>query len=339
MFFNYTDTLQHICESYPVNHDDTLSNKQVIENARPLMFDFDYPIFDEDYRNVFETHFIRNFYIRQVGFESYGLFKFQLETWLNINMPYFNSLFKSEAINYDPLTNFKISETDKRTIDKTQDDVSTLNKTRNTDVEATLNKEQIITETSSESGSSSGENQTNGVSRITGSSESEKTTNGKGSINQDNFNRGLETDTPQNRLAITTNDGTGVIEYASSIKENTDKNSQNSSSSNIDNANEKSDVDSETSDKTSSILSTNLNGNTSSNDESNTKTKESEVNTENHSNNYDSNIKTIDDYISSKVGKVGSQTYAAMVMEYRNSFLRIERQIFKEMSELFMMVY
>src|SRR5213595_3196529 len=83
----------------------THSTRDRIEIGRPKLFDFDYPIFDPAYKNVFETHFIRNFYMREIGFETEGLFKFYLENWLSVNMPYFNKLFESELIAFDPLTN------------------------------------------------------------------------------------------------------------------------------------------------------------------------------------------------------------------------------------------
>jgi hypothetical protein len=51
------------------------------------------------------------------------------------------------------------------------------------------------------------------------------------------------------------------------------------------------------------------------------------------------NINEIEDYIESKVGKTGDQSYSKMLNEYRDTFLRIEKMIFKEMNELFMLVY
>jgi len=339
MLFNYTDTLQHIFECYPINDNETLTNKQVIENARPLLFDFDYPIFDSNYKNVFETHFIRTFYIRQIGFDSYGLFKFQLETWLNIHMPYFNKLFESELINYDPLINFKIDETDKRNIDRLQDETKTINKSRNAEVEATVNKGQTVDESTTEMGTSKGETDSNSESSVNGSSESSKNGFANATTKQDNFNRGLETDTPQNRLAITTNDGLGVIEYASGIKENTDKNNQVSEQQNNDSSEENSTVQSVAASKDLSKVDTSLTGNVIKVDETKTTSNENSSLTDNQSDSSVSNIKTVDDYISSKIGKSGNQSYAAMIIDYRNSFLRIERDIFKEMNQLFMLVY
>src|SRR5690606_40563614 len=57
---------------------------------------------------VFETYFIIHFYMREIGFETEGLFKFYLETWLLVHMPYYNQLFKSELIEYDPLSNSQV---------------------------------------------------------------------------------------------------------------------------------------------------------------------------------------------------------------------------------------
>lgn len=339
MMFNYTDTVQHIFESYSINRDDTLTNKQVIENGRPLLFDFDYPMFDENYKTVFETNFIRNFYIRQIGFESYGLFKFQLESWLNINMPYFNKLFESEMIEYDPLVNFKVEETTNKNTSRNQDESRTSDKTRNTNAEATINKEQTVTGTSTESGASNSENESATASTTTGSSENSKTNTGNNTLNQDNFNRDLETDTPQNRLAITTEDGSGVIEYASKIKESSDKNRQTANSTSTDTGNESSTVDSDSTTSDTAKVTTSLNGSSSSNEDTNTSSTESEVNTENQSNTFKSEIKTVDDYVTSRIGKTGSQSIAVLINDYRNSLLRVERQIFKEMNELFMLLY
>jgi hypothetical protein len=66
-----------------------------------------YPIFDTNYKAIFETHFIRNFYTREIGFETEGLFKFKLENWLSINMGYFNKMFESELLTFDPLINVR----------------------------------------------------------------------------------------------------------------------------------------------------------------------------------------------------------------------------------------
>lgn len=254
---SYTMQLREYIEMW--SQDETLSVKDRIEKGRVKLFDFDYPIFDSAYKKVFETHFIRQFYMREIGFETEGLFKFHLETWLIINMPYFNKLFQSELIEFDPLLNQKTDVTHTKTTDRDQNQSSTTD----------------------------------------GTNQSNSTQDSNGTLNDSHFNRQLESNTPDSRLTITTEDGSGVIEYASNIKENTDKDVKTSDSH----------AEGTTNDTTHMI-------NTGS-----------------------SNINETEDYIQSIVGKTGSQTYSKMLQEYRESFIRIEGQIFKEMQQLFMLVY
>jgi hypothetical protein len=229
------------------SQDQTLSVRDRIEVGRTKLFDFDYPIFDPDYKNVFETHFIRHFYMREIGFETEGLFKFYLENWMIINMPYFNKVFESELIQFDPLTNTKMDITDKKTVNKTQDQ--------------------------------------------TGSSDGSSTSSG--SLADNDFARHLVSNNPDSRLQLTANNGEGVIEYASEIEENTANNSKTSSS----------------------------------NDSNHVTQSANAVSNE------------IEDYVQSRIGKVGDQSFSKMLNEYRDSLVRVENSIFKEMQQLFMLVY
>jgi hypothetical protein len=246
---SYTMQLREYIEQ--ASQDETLPIREQIEKGRPRLFDFDYPIFDTSYKKVFETNFIRNFYTREIGFETEGLFKFQLENWLSINMPYFNKMFESELKTFDPLTNYKMDVTQKKTIDRDQTQEST----------------------------------TDGNNKSTST----------GSTTSDSFGRNLESNNPDSRLAITTEDGSGIIQYASGIDEATKKTTNDS--------------DGEVTDIT------NVTGSATS------------------------TANEIEDYIESRTGKTGDKTYSKMIMEYRESLLRIEKKIFSEMQELFMMVY
>lgn len=231
--------LKEYIESWSEDNIDDMKVKDVIEAGRTKLFDFDYPIFDVAYKNVFETHFIRNFYMREIGFETEGLFKFNLETWLTINMPYFNQLFESELMTYDPLTNAKTNDSSTRKNDGTA----------------------------------------NGTSNQNGNSTS----------SANNFNRSLGSNNPDTRLTITSNDGEGVIEYASEIGENSENNSTTSTGS-----------------------ATQTSNNT---------------------------IDSTETYVASKTGKIGDVSFSKLMTEYRDSLLRIEKRIFNEMNQLFMLIY
>lgn len=116
---SYTMPLRAIIEQ-ATQYEDDLSRHERIEIGRQKLFDFDYPIFDQDFKSQFETNFIRHFYMREIGFETEELFKFHLETWLNINMPYFNTLFESTMIEYDPLKNAEMDVEHLKKSDRTQ---------------------------------------------------------------------------------------------------------------------------------------------------------------------------------------------------------------------------
>src|SRR5699024_6383614 len=133
----YTMPLKAIIEQPTQNRDD-LTLKQRLEVGRVNFFkDMDYPIFNEHYRSEFESKFIRYFYNKEIGFETESLFKFELETWLQINMPYYNQLFESELLEYDPLTNIAMqfdqdlkSDTTMDTTKDSQEDSTTKSSTQ-----------------------------------------------------------------------------------------------------------------------------------------------------------------------------------------------------------------
>jgi len=272
-------------------YEDGLTLNEKIEKGRPKLFDFSYPIFDEAYRKVFETHFIKNFYMREIGQETEGLFKLRLENWLNINMPFYNQMFKSELLVYDPLTNTKVETTHNRK-----------NETDRTD-------NRDVSQQSNTKGNATSDTDSTGKQNV--SSTSEQT----GSTTDDNFDREINSDTPQNRLELTSNDGQGVIEYASSIQENATNNKQNTT------ANGKSSGEETSTQNVTDKSTSNVDSTATQNDK------------------LTSDINEVEDYIENRFGKIGTQSYAQLVNEFRSTFLNIERDIFIAMDELFYQLY
>lgn len=132
----YTTELRLICETeigidIPLgyNHVD-----KVIELARPKIFDFDYPIFDENYKSVIETKFIKHYYMREICAETYGRWKLFLNDKMNIIMPYYNSLYKSALLKFDPLHDVDL------TISRNKNTMG--NNSGNTNTEQQINNKQ-----------------------------------------------------------------------------------------------------------------------------------------------------------------------------------------------------
>lgn len=100
----YTTELRFICEheaglTESVGYNDV---NEVIAKARPKIFDFEYPIFDPAYKSVLETKILRHFYTREIGAEVYGLWHLWLETKMNEIMPYYNRLYESQLLEFNP---------------------------------------------------------------------------------------------------------------------------------------------------------------------------------------------------------------------------------------------
>ena len=262
----YTENLYNIIDNASRNKP-MLSRDEKIELGRKMIFDFDYPIFDKDYKKILETHFLKNFYMNEIGQETYGQFKMQLEVWLLINMPFYNKMFESELIEFNPLENSKMVTSYTKKNDLNQD--NTGNQKSNTNSDTAENT----------------------------------TANEKLKRDSDEFKRELTTDTPQNRLTITSENGAGVIEYAKNISE----------------------------DKANTLYNQDKDNTRASN-----VTDETITNADTVSN---TTANSLEEYVQNRQGKLGVTNYADMIVKYRNSFIRVEQLMFNEMRELFMLVY
>lgn len=117
----YTTEVRFICETAAgLRESEGLSSvKQILAAAVPKVFDFDFPIFDESYRNVLETKILRHYYTREIGLETVGLWKLKLETKLNEIMPYYNQLYKSELLEFNPFYDVDLTRDHKLTREET----------------------------------------------------------------------------------------------------------------------------------------------------------------------------------------------------------------------------
>ena len=75
-----------------------------------ILFDFHYEFYDENKRPKFETDFLRHFYFREIGAETFDRFKHNLIDKFQTVFPYYNSLFNAAQIEYNVLDNYNIKE-------------------------------------------------------------------------------------------------------------------------------------------------------------------------------------------------------------------------------------
>ena len=106
----YTETLQELLynilvfdrEIYTEEEFFNLSIEEQISAAREYIFD-NYPIFDEAYRSTLETKILRHFYAREIGQEQENAFLYYLNMTLYEIMPYYNKLYETETLSFNPL--------------------------------------------------------------------------------------------------------------------------------------------------------------------------------------------------------------------------------------------
>lgn len=78
----------------------------------------DYDIFDETYRPILNKKIIEHYFVREIGAETAGLFKLYLNRKMREIMPFYNQLYRSQLLEFNPLEDYQKNETIERGLDK-----------------------------------------------------------------------------------------------------------------------------------------------------------------------------------------------------------------------------
>lgn len=100
----FTTEVRFICETANglTESQGFTSIQNILSTAAPTVFDFEFPIFDESYRLPLEIKILRHYYTREICEETVGLWKLRLADRLNMIMPYYNKLYESELLKFNP---------------------------------------------------------------------------------------------------------------------------------------------------------------------------------------------------------------------------------------------
>lgn len=136
----YTTELRTICENFAgyTERQDYNNIYNTIEQARPKLFNFPYTLFDENYKPILETKIIKHFYFREIGFETVAHFRFRLDETLNSILPYYNKLYESANLKFNPLYDTDLHKTSNTKGQMTEkgEQIDTTNKEQNTTTES-----------------------------------------------------------------------------------------------------------------------------------------------------------------------------------------------------------
>lgn len=145
----YTTEVRFICEHYSGLSDSKgyANVNEIIENSRGKIFDFPYPIYDENYRSVLETKILKHFYTREIGSETVGLWKLWLDTRMNEIMPYYNQRYNSTLLKFNPLFDTDITTDRNVKTDGSKDDTGRTTETNTNNKVITDDTNRSINET------------------------------------------------------------------------------------------------------------------------------------------------------------------------------------------------
>lgn len=136
----YTTEVRFICEN-AAGLDESVGYSDIdtiLDASRDSIFDFDFPIFDENYRASLENKILLHYYTREIGAESVGLWKLWLRTRLNEIMPYYNLLYESALIEFNPMYDVDLT-TDYQKVDNgTNNDTGTMSESRSGESETNV---------------------------------------------------------------------------------------------------------------------------------------------------------------------------------------------------------
>ena len=371
---NYTMELRHICEHYAGLTPEEImftSPDEIISAARTHVFDFEYPLYDADHKEELESKIISHYYLREIGAETPGMFKLFLSRTMREIMPYFNQLYYSADLEYNPLHDVDLTRTheghasgissDQR--DKTGQTASTgsaqeqtatqradaKNETRAVDETVHHDNDIDLSETTVKT--SHTETETDTETSSTGTKES------TANYSDEETNRNSYSATPESSIngvegqhgSTSVEDNYWLTDYrkihdykhgdSSAEEETTNHETGHSESSGdqnetVQNNAHTDDVGTTTTDRDETINATE---NESVNGSRNEQT--SSAGSSNDHETGSANFQNADDWTETVTGKQGTASYSAMILEYRETILNIDMMIIEALEPCFMQIY
>lgn len=96
-----------------------------------------YPIWDEEYRESLNKKIIDHYHSREIGLETVDMFRFAVRRRMSEVMPYYNDLYGTTKLNFDPLSTVDIrtistgnSEVEAETLSESENETSTKSNSR-----------------------------------------------------------------------------------------------------------------------------------------------------------------------------------------------------------------
>jgi hypothetical protein len=197
----------------------TVELGRLLDKTNFELFDFDYSFDDTNFKAQLEQQIIDYYYDYEIGFETPDMFKRKFKARWNRIIKYYNELYNTTLLTYNPLTNYSLKEI--------LDQLATTNNTQATDMATSANNTQKNTGTNVVEGHGSDETTTNNSSTdsdypqqpIAGGSYASGATTGTATATNDSTN---DVTTTLDTTVTTTDSGTNRGTVTNEATQNTD---------------------------------------------------------------------------------------------------------------------
>lgn len=335
----YTTQVRTICEtvaglSDSVGYTDV---ETVLNNSWGKIFT-PFDIYDETHRADLCKKILRHYYMDEIAFESYGLWRLAINTKLTEIMPQYNSLYKASAEIINPLYNKNLTRqydgTSKGTNKDTRTDNLTDTASATTTATGTDTRTDNLTDTNGGSVvTKSDSKRTDALKAVTDNTSTSTTTS---SASNNSSNDSFTSDTPQGSLSdvkagkymTNASIGTSTGSTSGNDKNDTTSNSTVSNTGTVSNAGTDTVTDNRTLTKTGTVKNTSTDNTTSDS----TLTKTGTVVNDGSDSRTDAHTETV-------TGYEGSATYAELLKKYSDEIINIDLMIINALSDMFMQIW
>lgn len=127
----YTTQVRFICESKSGLEVSGGSGNvdNIIAGSWNKIFTSKAPFFDEDYRSVLCSKILKHYYMREICCETVGIWTLWMNTRLEEIMPYYNQLYESAKIEFNPMHDVDLTRKHERNVDGTKEENGTRTET------------------------------------------------------------------------------------------------------------------------------------------------------------------------------------------------------------------
>lgn len=312
----YTTEVRSICESKAGLEESKGFNNvdAILAESWDKIFTTQCTFFDDNYRPVLCKKILKHYYKREIGAETVGLWQLWLNTKLEEIMPYYNQLYESALIQFNPLHNIDMQ----RTKSVMGSEAGTVNDTMSgshaSSIQSTDGGTMSVVGNSSGSGSSTG----------SGTSSEDSEVNDAHTDVTEFEKSDAYSDTPQGSL--TNVEQNAYLTNYRKIGEDTESRG---------NKDVDTDIDRSYSDSSSNQASE-MHSDVTSYGKTNSKVDQG---TTSGGKNRTSSLNTTENYIESVVGSNGTYNLSKLLQDFRDTFLNIDMLVINEFKDLFMKLW